>query len=99
MQDSCNLDTNENTPSDRNIDFSLTLSTSERHQPSAAGFSVRNVIGIFQALQNHRTEVSYDEQKTIHLPPEKYPQLVKALECDQIPQEYVNDKVRYVPCQ
>ena len=70
MQNSCNSDTNEDTPPDRNISFPLTPPASEQRQLSAR--SVENAIGIFQALQNHHTELPYDEQKEIHLPPEKY---------------------------
>lgn len=95
MQDSCNSDTNEHTPSDRNISFPLTPPASEQRQPSA-GLSVDNAIGIFQALQNHHTELPYDEQKEIPLPPEEYLELIDALECDRSLQEYVSDKVRYV---
>lgn len=97
MQDSCYSDTNENTPPDRNISFPLTPPASEQRQPSS-GLPVENAIGIFQALQNHHTELSYDGQKTIHLPPDKYLQLVNALEGDRSLQEYVSDKVRYASC-
>ncbi|KAL4866876.1 hypothetical protein BDV12DRAFT_172191 [Aspergillus spectabilis] len=93
-QETCNSDTHESTPPDRNTSLPLTPPASERRQQSAR-FSTGNIIGIFQDLQNHHPEPSRDGQKTIDLPPEKYLQLLKALERDQSLQEYVCDKVRW----